>query len=212
MKRLGDLALALLLGALAVALILTLLSAPALFATQRLVAALESQPPLDAASLRALPPGTPVAVEGVAAARNRLRWQTLVAYEFTRYHSTLYEVKESQSVVAPALWVDVAGGQVQIFESYALEDPPRSYTMLLMEKQGTDVYAGFEVGSRVSVIGVSVESADTGPAVRAQIVTGKSLAEFLHERRLSVAALPALDALLGVLALAAVGARVAGRR
>jgi hypothetical protein len=209
---LENLALALLLGALGFALVLSVLAAPEILATLRLVSALEAQPPLDAAALRAVPPGALLAFEGTVAAGTPARWKTLVEYEFTHYQSTLYEVKEAHRVVAPPLWIDLSGGQAQLVEGYAIEDAPRYYNMSLMENRGSDVYGGFEIGSRVSIIGTGAGAPGGKPVVRAQIVTGKTVAEFLQERRQWLATLPVLDAVLSVLALSAVGARVAARR
>ena len=161
--------------------------------------------PLGASQLQSLPAGKEALIEGRISARTPTHFRTFVAYLREQHvlDADLSDRWVPAGRYAPPLWIDLPNGQAQVTNnSYQLANPPATWLEPGTPTSNPMRYSGFEVGSRVVVIGIAVRG-DGGTAIQAHVVSGGTRADYLAAQG-GAAALPTLAGILAI-ALAAFG-------
>lgn len=194
------------LSALGLALILTLLSADPIIAAQRELVQTEATYVSSAESLRALPDGSGVTLEGRISRQMPAVHGSLVTY-IHKEGSTLYGTYwHTLEQITPPLTLDVSESAIRVTNAdYGLVNTNT-------EPGG---YFGFRADSPIVVVGNVVHDAQ-GQAIVAAIIRGGTYLEYIFELRWSASFLLILDAGLALLTmlvyeLGRVGRRPVGR-
>lgn len=171
-------------------------------------------------------PGAVVMLQGKIAERNALLDQDFVAYVSSQYQgercvtptptrdnyvgvSSCESIWSATKRETPPLWLDLAGGRVQLSNTdYQLQNPPAVWqsTADLVENQ-TLRYEGFKIGAPVFTQGVVV-SGGNPPTLQADFLFGgDSQAYFANQRRSNsvLFLLGTIFIVAGAIALAVIG-------
>ncbi|UOQ74492.1 hypothetical protein [Hymenobacter cellulosilyticus] len=139
------------------------------------LAPLRQLEPQTAASLRLLPAGTPVLVEGRISRVTPQRYGTLVAYVRStaeRYSDKQEPIWLEDDWVSPALLLEVGSQTMPIEPGYAL----RNTTIQKLTKRNS--YSGFDRGSQVFAVGTISRAG----AIKAETVYGGKRDAYLFKQ------------------------------